>query len=322
MGTPNRRGCALAALCALVSACASPRGGAIVRAGPDDPGAAVPGIGRCAQGDGGAIALDPSRPLVVLVHGCRSSGARFRALAEVFAAKGQQAVCFEYDDRDGIEATAARLAAALEALEARLPPHRITVVGHSQGGLVARRALVADRPAPLRPRPGFTYRLVTVSSPFGGIRASADCGRTWLHVLTLGVTVAVCQAVAGDKWTEIHPGSALVARPGTLAPEGAEATKVVTDERGACRRARADGSCAEDDDVFSLEEQRNPRVDDDPRLVVLEVRAGHAEIVGDGARVPEKLLGVLEERGVLAATPPARRAEVARLLAALYGAAR
>lgn len=303
----------------LAPGCASVRGGAIVKAGPEDAGVQVPGINLCAQEPPGVVELDPSRPLVVLVHGCRSSGGRFRALAEVFAARGQQAVCFEYDDRASIEATAARLAAALEALQARLPPHRITLIAHSQGGLVARRALVADRPSPLRTREGFSWQLVTVSSPFGGIRASADCGKTWLHALTLGVTVAICQAITGDKWSEIHPRAELVARPGTLVPEATEVLKVVTDERGTCRRTRADGSCAESDDVFSLEEQRNARVDADPRLDLKEIRAGHAEIVGDATRVPEKLLGLLEERGVLARALPERREADARLLAAIYG---
>jgi hypothetical protein len=98
-----------------------------------------------------------------------------------------------------------------------------------------------------------------------------------------------------------------------------EALKVVTDERGSCRRARADGSCAESDAVFTVDEQRNARVDGDPRLRPSEVRAGHAEIVGDGTRVPEKLLGVLEGWGVLARASPEREAEDARLLAELYG---
>jgi pimeloyl-ACP methyl ester carboxylesterase len=311
---------ALLALAALAGAgCAPVRRGAAVKVGRGDAGAPVPGIGRCAQERDEPLELDPARPLAVLVHGCRSSAGRFRALAGVFASRGQQAVCFEYDDRDAIEASAGRLVAALEALEARLPPHRITIVAHSQGGLVARRALVSERDAPLRTRPGFAYRLVTVSSPFGGIRASADCGKTWLHVATLGVTVGICRAVAGEKWNEIHPGAGLVQRPGTLAPEVDEVLKVVTDERGSCRRARSDGSCAESDAVFTLEEQRNARVDGDPRLRPSEVRAGHAEIVGDGSRIPDKLLGLLEGWGVLARVAPERREATARLLAKLYG---
>lgn len=311
---------AVLALVALAGAgCASVRPGALVKVGPGDAGAPVAGIGRCGHDRDGALELDASRPLAVLVHGCRSSAGRFRALADVFASRGQQAVCFEYNDRDSIDASADRLVAALEALEGRLPPHRITLVAHSQGGLVARRALVSDREAPLRTRPGFAYRLVTVSSPFGGIRASADCGRTWLHVATLGITVAICRGIAGSKWNEIHPGADLVARPGTLAPEVEEALKVVTDERGSCRRARADGSCAESDAVFTVDEQRNPRVDGDSRLRPSEVRAGHAEIVGDGTRIPEKLLGVLAGWGVLSRASPEREEEDARLLAELYG---
>lgn len=49
----------------------------------------------------------------------------------------------------------------------------MTVIAHSQGGLVARRALVAAPPGD-QSVGGVPYRLVTISSPFGGIRASAD----------------------------------------------------------------------------------------------------------------------------------------------------
>lgn len=288
-----------------------------VRLGPADVGATIPGIDVCESASPGRITLDSDRPLVVLVHGCRSSGARFRTLAQVFAAHGGQAVCFNYDDRDAIEVAARQLRAALEALARRAPGRPVTVIAHSQGGLVARRALVADPPGD-RAVGGVPYRLVTISSPFGGIRASADCGKTWLHVLTLGITVAVCQLVAGDKWSEIHPQAELVARPGSLAPAVGQFLKVVTDERGTCRRRDAGEQCLEDDFVFDLDEQANPRVDADLRMRARQVRAGHVEIVGEDGVVPEKLIAVLRAQGFLAEPPPEERAAMASLLRRLY----
>jgi pimeloyl-ACP methyl ester carboxylesterase len=283
------------------------------------PGAPIAGLDVCAPGGGRELTIDPARPLTVFVHGCKDSGGRFRELAQVFEAHGQQTACFNYDHRDGIDASAGQLARALEALERRLQPGQITLLAHSQGGLVTRRALVQERAAPLRSPEGFTYRLFTVSSPFAGIRASSDCAKTWLHVVTLGVTVLVCQLAAGDNWREIPPGSALVARPGTLVPEVREVLQVVTDERGSCEVPGPDGGCRKTGFVFSLGEQHNPAVEADARLAQREVQAGHVEIVGGDGVAPVKLIALLQERGILARTPPERREEIARLLARLYG---
>jgi len=304
----------------LAVACATPRPAALVKVGAEDLGAPVPGLDVCDRHSPGVLQLDPARPLTLFVHGCKDSGGRFRDLAQVFEAHGQQTACFNYDHRDSLDRSAGELVTVLEALKARLPPGRITVVAHSQGGLVARRALIRERPDAVREGDGFTYRLTTISAPFAGIRASADCGKTWLHVLTLGVTVAVCQLVAGSNWSEIPPGSAFTTHPGTLLPEVREVLEVTTDERDACLERAGDGSCRRRDFVFGLDEQRNPAVESDPRLWRSEVSAGHVEIVGGAGVTPRKLVAVLQEQGVLARTPPGRREEIAALLRRLFGA--
>ena len=310
-----------ALLAVLLPACAGAvRPAALVKAGPGDGGTRILGLDACTPGGAGRLTLDPDRPLTLFVHGCKDSGGRFRELAQVFEAHGQQTACFNYDHRRSIDDTAGDLVQALEALQAKLRPGQLTVLAHSQGGLVARRALVAERGAPLRAADGFTYRLFTVSSPFGGIRASSHCGARWLHWVTLGITALVCQAVAGSNWTEIPPGSTMTRHPGTLGPEVQAALKVVTDERGSCRRRGDDGACREDDYVFSVREQQNPAVDADPRLAVEVVQAGHVEIVGGEGVVPAKLVAVLQQHGILARTPPERREEIAALLARLFGA--
>jgi pimeloyl-ACP methyl ester carboxylesterase len=277
----------------------------IVRVGDDDPGARILGLVSCGSRDGD-VRLDPAKPLVLFVPGHGDSGERYAGLAYQFELEGKQAACFVYDDRASLDESAARLVAALEQIQTRLDPGRITVLGHSLGGLVARRALVADRPSPLRPN-GFTYTLVTVATPFGGIRSAADCGRTWLHLLTLGTSAAVCGLVAGGTWQELPPSSEFMRHPGTLLPEVTEELGVVTEERGACRRRTVLGDCDEPDTVFTLGEQRNATVEADPRWIRVQVAAGHAEIVGDPGTPPVKLIAILQERGIL--QPPLRTAQ-------------
>ena len=308
----------LASLAAvLLSACwTAPR--ALVKLTSSDPGTWIDGLSSCRSEPDSVVQLNASQPLTVLVHGCKFSRGGFRNLAQVFEAHGQQTVCFNYDDRGRLETSSSQLVTALEALQDRMKGSEITVVGHSQGGLVARRALVSDRPQPLRVPPGAQLRLVTVSSPFAGIASSRDCGRTWLHVLTLGVTLAVCQGIAGDKWQEIYAGSDFMLHPGPLLSEVSAYLKVVTDERGACRRYQPGGLCAESDYVFGLEEQYTDAIDRDHRISNVEVGAGHIEIVGERGSPPTKLLEILEARKILTRAPPERGDEIAALLKSLY----
>ncbi len=298
----------------LLSACTSNKG-ALIEGGVEQA-ERVPGLYPCSIRGPGVVELDPTRPLTVLVHGCRSSGERFKTLSQVFEAHGQQTICFNYNDRDSINTSATQLAGALSSLQRRLDPQELTVLGHSQGGLIARRALQADLPRPLVTRDGFTYRLVTVSAPFSGINSSADCGKTWLHVLSLSITVGVCLAVTGNKWTEIPPGSRFLKNATPLV--GTRHLQIVTDERESCRRRRPDGTCAVADFVFGFDEQESAVVNASANLTRVRVRSGHAAVVGEDGAPPLQLIEVLQEQGVLAQTPVEARGAVSALLSQLY----
>jgi pimeloyl-ACP methyl ester carboxylesterase len=263
--------------------------------------------------------IDPRAPLVVLVHGCNASQGRFSALADLFELHGQQTLCFRYDDRRRVGEVAEELLSALARLAERRERTDLTVLGHSQGGLVARTALALSAARPLDTLRGhLQMSLVTVSAPFNGIDAAADCGSRWLHAITFGATLAICRAIAGPKWRDIHPHARLVERPEPLAVRVVSHLEVRTDERNTCRARRPDGRCGEDDYVFSIREQENAKVDHDQRVRRDTVAAGHAEIVGGDDAPPRKLLSVLQRHGVLNATPADKQGELQALLERLF----
>ena len=277
----------------------------------------IPGLGPCTDVADRTLSLDTSQPVNVLVHGCFGSAGRFRSLAQVLAFHGQQTACFSYNDRDSLMVSSGQLARAVEALGKQLSPARVTVIGHSQGGLVARKALVADRPDPLDG--SAQLRLVTVSAPFGGIESARLCAEPYARILTLGIGDLACRAISGDKWYEITYASAFIRQPGRLHRSVTDHLKVDTDERGSCRQFGPDGRCTKDDYVFSVEEQQYPLVNEHPGVVGVEVKAGHVEIVGDTNVRPDKLIAVLQQQGVIRPTAPERAAALDRLLTALYG---
>ena len=293
----------------------------------------IPGLGPCTDSPDRTLRLNSKEPVNVLVHGCFGSTGQFRGLAEVLAFQGQQSACFTYDDRDALDVPAGELARAIDELlksthhPAGITP--VTIIGHSQGALVARRALTStrgeaiDRPGTTgRPgtlgRPGTQLGLVTVSGPFAGIAAADACGSPIVRVISLGLIAPMCRIGTGAKWSDITYSSDFIRNPGSLNAQVVRHLKIDTDERESCRRT-VDGRCIENDYTFSLQEQRNPVVDADRAAQVVEVKAGHVEIVGDQRIAPMKLIALLQQYGVINTTEPQRASAFDALLARVYG---
>ena len=275
------------------------------------------GLAACSPDQPPVRQIDPDLPLVLLVHGCYSSGGRFRALADVFELHGQQTLCFNYDDRNSLQESAEQLRVGLRGLQRHMRNEHVTLVGHSQGGLVARVAL--SGPPPREQGGSFPrYRLVTVSSPFAGVRAASDCGSLAMHVLTLGISAAACQIVTGSDWNEIHPRAELVREPPRLWPTVTSHLAIVTDERTSCRHYGPTGECEKSDFVFEITEQSNPRLLEDPRVRTVQIEAGHVEIVGESGMRPGKLVEALQRHEILAPTPPERKQALLQLLRTLF----
>ena len=280
----------------------------------------IPGLGPCTDNPDRTLRLNSRHPVTVLVHGCFGSSGQFRGLAQVLAFHAQQTACFTYDDRASLDVSAAVLANSIDQLVtlSKNPQGspQVTVIGHSQGALIARRSLTAGQPNPIRAGDS-ALGLVTISGPFSGIAAANACGSPVVKVLSLGLIAPLCRIGTGDKWADITYSSAFIRNPGSLSKQVQRYLKIDTDERGSCRRT-VEGKCVEDDLIFSLDEQRNPAVDDDAATEVVEVKAGHVEIVGDNRVAPVKLISVLQQKGIMRPTEPQRITAFNLLLAKLY----
>ncbi len=282
---------------------------------PPDLELVIAGFGTCSDPTDAHLRLKRGEPVNVLVHGCYASTGRFRALAQVFARQGQQAICYRYDDRRSLPAVAGELRRGLDRLVSLSESPQLTLIGHSQGGLIARHALREDLPEARALSDG-RQRLVTISSPFAGIAAADHCASTTARVISLGLVVPICWAISGEKWYEITRASDFMREPGRLQSSVSRHLLVLTDERDSCRRREA-GRCLEDDFVFTLEEQTPPPQAIDPRVVRQTLNAGHAEVVGNGQEVPEQLIDLLVASDILSlpavTEEEGRRAFLARL---------
>lgn len=152
--------------------------------------------------------LDPTRPLVVLVHGLDGDGASCAQLGALLQKDGHQVAYFSYPADQPLDRSAALLADHLEALRHDFPPLRVELVTQSMGGLIARQYVEGADYA------GGIDRLIMIAPPNSGsawsplapimklaVNASqwwndADWSPAWM--ITQGITQA-----ARDLW----PGS-------------------------------------------------------------------------------------------------------------------
>jgi pimeloyl-ACP methyl ester carboxylesterase len=279
--------------------------------------AQIAGLSPCTNSSDTTIKLNANEPVTVIVHGCYGSAALFRSLAQVYAFNGQQAICFNYNDRDSLMQSSRELIQALDSLSSKMNHQQLTVIGHSQGGLIARKALIKERDDRLHLK-NKSVRLATISAPYAGIAAADHCGSTRLRWLTLGLVVPICKIISGDKWYEITHPSPFIQQPGSLLAQVSTHLKIVTDEEGTCRKFDDTGTCIEDDFVFSTREQYFTKVDAPSLVDNIEVSAGHAEIVGDYRVPPRKLIQLLQQKGFMRMTPPGREQAFSAFLTQLY----
>lgn len=262
----------------------------------------ISGLSPCTAEADRHLRLNRSAPVAVLVHGARGAPRHLRLLAQELANRGLQTICFEYDNREMLVTSAVKLARSIDALASVLVRPDIILVGHSQGGLIARKALVQELAEPMQAQQA-RVNLVTVSTPFAGIATARLCASTPARVLSLGLGDLVCRLVSGKKWYEITHASNFIREPGTLVRMVRKHLLVITDESGTCRRFDVRGSCVEDDHVINVGEQHYPTVDAEPRATQVVIKAGHLEIVGESGGSAAKLVKVMAQHALIAPDP-------------------
>ena len=105
-------------------------------------------------------AFDPSRPLVVLVHGLDC--ANWTDMHELLARGGYQVATFNYPSDQPVADSAALFADRMTLLRRTFPRASVDVVAHSMGGLVARAYVEGDSYA------GGVDRLILIGTPNAG----------------------------------------------------------------------------------------------------------------------------------------------------------
>jgi pimeloyl-ACP methyl ester carboxylesterase len=123
--------------------------------------------------------FDPSKNVVVLVHGINDSPKVFRELSGVIP-DDYQLLFFHYPSSSGLKYTSYVLSEAIDEVVQRYDVAQLDVIAHSMGGLVSKGMIYEANPD-VRER----LRLfISIASPFGG-HAAAAAGVKWAPHRTL-----------------------------------------------------------------------------------------------------------------------------------------
>lgn len=108
---------------------------------------------------------------VVFIHGFTAHGRYLSSLMEITASNGANCFYFDYDSLGGIDTAAVNLMTLFNQLDAlshgEISKNKLTIVGHSMGGLVARAF------ASLPTANSFLKAVVTLGTPHAGALMSA-----------------------------------------------------------------------------------------------------------------------------------------------------
>lgn len=224
------------------------------------------------------LPLDPRRPVVVWVHGYDPAQGEADPLLRDLERRGYQIVRFRYDWGQDMDGSADALVRAVRALRAEFGLKRLTVVAHSQGGLVSRKAMTVGREPTLAG--DVPIDLVTIASQFPGY-GSANFTYLLPKVNIFGVKAS---------HRDLRSWSPFIRHPGALGAN-VRHIKIETRERG---KQRLENGKRVDD--CSAPNQPQPEVDADPRLVhKATLDLGHVGVLRDDrGRVPDALRAVLD----------------------------
>lgn len=136
-----------------------------------------------------------SKPLLLFVHGINGSPRDFEGLVDRLETDEFRVAFFYYPSGLRLEDNAYILSQTMNELSIRSPGQRITLVGHSMGGLIAKRYIQMQAKSR---QAGVLERFVSISTP-------------WLGHGGAGAGVEYAPVVA-PAWDDLAPGSAFLER--------------------------------------------------------------------------------------------------------------
>lgn len=222
------------------------------------------------------VPFDATRPVVVLVHGWDPEPGQMDPLGVELGRRGYSVVRWHWDWLANMEKSAEAFARGMQQLiaEQRLPELRIFT--HSQGSLIARRALTTERAVTLAG--SVPIRLISLAAPFGGF-------------LSANGTYTMPWNIFGIKEShrQLRSWSRFIRRPGTLG-SNASHVKIDTNEPG---KTRINNGVVEDDSRLKPRNERQ-KVVDAAVLRRYELQLGHAGPLRDDGRLRPELVAILD----------------------------
>lgn len=180
------------------------------------------------------------KPLLLLVHGINGSPKDFQRMLKGLDTSGMRVALFHYPSGISIEDNAFMLSQIMNELFVRTPNQEYSLIAHSLGGLISKRALQLQEEA------GHGHRIkkfISISVPWAGHKGAA--------------AGAEYSPVVAPVWTDLAPKSRFISRLADYSlPEEVDYTLFFS--HGGSSRLSADSN----DGAVSLDSQLDPGMQD------------------------------------------------------------
>lgn len=184
---------------------------------------------------------DPSRRLVVLVHGLDCDRNNWNDMAALLAREGYQIAFFNYPSDQPIADSADLLARCMASLRRKHPSSRVDVVAHSMGGLVSRAYVEGPEYA------GGVERLILIGPPNAGSKwakmrlllEADEHYHLWRHEPGWSPTWAFTDGL-GEAGRDLKPGSKFLRELNARARRPGVAYTIVAGSQSTTSRVAAD----------------------------------------------------------------------------------
>jgi hypothetical protein len=214
-----------------------------------------------------------------LVHGYDSVPSDLQPTASFLQASDYRVYRFVHNSRDELASISNTLARGVCEIAQRIGSDSILVLGHSMGGLIARRAVASVARVP--ELSSVPFRLVTIAAPFGGVFSAT--GSNMMPLPGFGVR---------ESHRDLSLLSKFIVEPGKL-PAQVRHLKIETDEPASSAKTK-DSAEGGNDVVFTLANQHSKTVDNDSAVDCRVVwKAGHVASINIANRLPESMVQML-----------------------------
>ena len=222
------------------------------------------------------------KKIAILIHGAASESDYLLPLGIILKDRGYEPIQYRYNTDERASDLNLSLKLNLNALIWKINPDEVLIIGHSLGGILARKTLEE-----ITLTPKITF--ISISSPFKGMKILSSLKNPLIYQITSLVIKDLKKSfidmAAKSEFLNSYKGI----------PSHIKHHQIITDEEGEIRIVHINGKTIDkNDNLVAIEEQTSDLIG--PYLQDKhQIKNGHVSVVNSAGKVSANLAQLLDE---------------------------